>query len=75
MSLLSFLFTVWVACLCCTTPTTAGSLADIDHVILFMQENRAFDHVNHACQTLSKNLYMFSTLEPWPACEDFRTLM
>lgn len=22
----------------------AGSLADIDHVILFMQENRAFDH-------------------------------
>lgn len=23
----------------------AGSLADIDHVVLFMQENRAFDHV------------------------------
>ena len=23
---------------------SAGSLADIDHVVLFMQENRAFDH-------------------------------
>jgi phospholipase C len=22
----------------------AGSIADIDHVVLFMQENRAFDH-------------------------------
>ena len=28
-----------------TAPTAAtGSLADIDHVVLFMQENRAFDH-------------------------------
>ncbi|KAK6073106.1 hypothetical protein SCUP234_08943 [Seiridium cupressi] len=25
-------------------PAVAGSLADIDHVVLFMQENRAFDH-------------------------------
>jgi phospholipase C len=25
-------------------PVSAGSLADIDHVVLFMQENRAFDH-------------------------------
>jgi phospholipase C len=23
---------------------TAGSLTDIKHVVLFMQENRAFDH-------------------------------
>lgn len=28
-----------------TAPSAAtGSLADIDHVVLFMQENRAFDH-------------------------------
>ncbi|KAI1323731.1 phosphoesterase family-domain-containing protein [Xylariaceae sp. FL0255] len=26
------------------TTVEAGSLADIDHVVLFMQENRAFDH-------------------------------
>src|SRR6266480_4264896 len=26
------------------TPVSSGSLADIDHVVLFMQENRAFDH-------------------------------
>jgi phospholipase C len=25
----------------------ADSLKDIDHVVLFMQENRAFDHVCH----------------------------
>jgi phospholipase C len=25
---------------------SAGSLTDIKHVVLFMQENRAFDHVN-----------------------------
>lgn len=25
---------------------TADSLASIDHIILFMQENRAFDHVS-----------------------------
>jgi hypothetical protein len=25
---------------------SAGSLADIKHVVLFMQENRAFDHVS-----------------------------
>lgn len=29
------------------TIVAAGSLADIDHVVLFMQENRAFDHVRH----------------------------
>lgn len=26
------------------TTVAAGSLADIEHVVLFMQENRAFDH-------------------------------
>lgn len=25
---------------------SAGSLTDIKHVVLFMQENRAFDHVS-----------------------------
>jgi hypothetical protein len=27
---------------------SAGSIKDIKHVVLFMQENRAFDHVRHA---------------------------
>lgn len=27
------------------TAASAGSLKDIKHVVLFMQENRAFDHV------------------------------
>ena len=26
------------------TPTNAGSINDIEHIVLFMQENRAFDH-------------------------------
>lgn len=26
----------------------AGGLTDIKHVVLFMQENRAFDHVNNS---------------------------
>jgi phospholipase C len=29
-----------------STTASAGSLTDIKHVVLFMQENRAFDHVN-----------------------------
>jgi phospholipase C len=29
------------------TNSLAGSLADIKHVVLFMQENRAFDHVGN----------------------------
>jgi phospholipase C len=29
----------------CAGSTLAGSLTDIKHVVLFMQENRAFDHV------------------------------
>ena len=31
-------------CLALATAVNAYSLADIDHVVLFMQENRAFDH-------------------------------
>jgi phospholipase C len=27
------------------TTSLAGSITDIKHVVLFMQENRAFDHV------------------------------
>ncbi|KAI8652063.1 hypothetical protein NCS56_01423100 [Fusarium sp. Ph1] len=38
--------TAWVlaAVLAVTGPAESKGLADIDHVILFMQENRAFDH-------------------------------
>ncbi|KAF1983373.1 non-hemolytic phospholipase C precursor [Aulographum hederae CBS 113979] len=40
LSLLSFaLFSCY-----CVGEANAASLADIDHVVLFMQENRAFDH-------------------------------
>lgn len=31
---------------------SAGSLTDIKHVVLFMQENRAFDHVNESLVSL-----------------------
>lgn len=34
-----------VALLFPTATLAAGSLADVNHVVLFMQENRAFDHV------------------------------
>ena len=33
-----------------TVGVSAGSLSDIKHVVLFMQENRAFDHVSYACR-------------------------
>lgn len=35
-----------VAALAVTTAVQAGSLKDIKHIVLFMQENRAFDHVS-----------------------------
>jgi phospholipase C len=59
MSLISFILTVWVACLCTTTPIIAGSLADIDHVVLFMQENRAFDHVIYIHQISYTHAHIF----------------
>ena len=34
---------IFTAALAAST-ASAGSIADIDHVVLFMQENRAFDH-------------------------------
>lgn len=34
---------LWAA-LATATTAYAGSIADIEHVVLFMQENRAFDH-------------------------------
>lgn len=34
----------------CFGGAAAGSIADIEHVVLFMQENRAFDHVNPPTQ-------------------------
>jgi phospholipase C len=32
---------------------SAGSLTDVKHVVLFMQENRAFDHVSQPSYLLS----------------------
>lgn len=48
MLYISLPLALWATCLCYTAPSIAGSLADIDHVVLFMQENRAFDHVTHS---------------------------
>src|ERR1700753_36791 len=43
MTVLSF--PALYSCFCILAAgASAGSLADIDHVVLFMQENRAFDH-------------------------------
>lgn len=52
-------------------PVTAGSLRDIEHVVIFMQENRSWDTV---CPHLLKCLDAMidevrdSTLAPWPVC-------
>ncbi|WPH01291.1 Hypothetical protein R9X50_00412900 [Acrodontium crateriforme] len=35
---------LWSVVAAATTAYAAGSIADIEHVVLFMQENRAFDH-------------------------------
>jgi phospholipase C len=43
-------YVIAVICLGGANPATAGSLADVEHVVLFMQENRAFDHVNLTSQ-------------------------
>ena len=46
VNMLSFaVFGCAVALLSPKATLAAGSLADINHVVLFMQENRAFDHV------------------------------
>lgn len=34
------------AVLAAVTAVQAGSLKDVKHIVLFMQENRAFDHVS-----------------------------
>lgn len=45
----SLVGTAGITCLPIFGLSTAGSLADIEHVVLFMQENRAFDHVFVLC--------------------------
>lgn len=37
-------FAVLTSVVAGTTSAASGSIADVEHVILFMQENRAFDH-------------------------------
>jgi phospholipase C len=39
----------YLAAVTAATAAAAASLRDIDHVVLFMQENRAFDHVSSLC--------------------------
>jgi phospholipase C len=53
MALLFFLLAFW--CSCRQHAVRAGSLADIEHVVLFMQENRAFDHVSSQHNLISKS--------------------
>lgn len=36
------------AVLATATAVRAGSLRDVKHIVLFMQENRAFDHVSQS---------------------------
>jgi hypothetical protein len=79
MSLLLYLFAVW--CSCWPNQAAAGSLADIEHVVLFMQENRAFNHVSHTFQIVfNQKLKFCSILGRWPESVDskirmFRSLM
>ena len=44
-----------------TPYTTAGSIKDINHVVLFMQENRAFDHVCNIFPFPTRRLRTFSS--------------
>ena len=43
----------------------AVDLTDIKHVVLFMQENRAFDHVSPVSEICGTSLTSTSTMEPW----------
>src|ERR1700761_2281306 len=66
-------FLLWIlalTCFCGIKSTSAGSLADIEHVVLFMQENRAFDHVILPLKYQQCMLMFHSTLGQWPASGD-----
>ena len=55
---------------------SAGSLKDIKHVVLFMQENRAFDHVNKPASLSIRNASnLKSILGLWLEFVDSQTLM
>jgi hypothetical protein len=74
MALSLFLLAFWCSYL--PNPVSAGSLADIDHVVLFMQENRAFDHVSFPVFVDFKYILISdSILEPWLVSEDFKIRM
>jgi hypothetical protein len=45
----SLVGTAGITCLSLFGLSTTGSLADVEHVVLFMQENHAFDHVFVLC--------------------------
>lgn len=44
------LFSVAVAVLLGIAPVTADTLKDIEHVVIFMQENRSWDSVSTYCK-------------------------
>ena len=45
ISLTKMVSSILVTLLALAAGVSAGSIKDIKHVVLFMQENRAFDHV------------------------------
>ena len=53
-SLFLFFAALTTPALCLPANITSDSLASIDHIILFMQENRAFDHVSR-CLSVHRN--------------------
>jgi len=62
---------ILVTLLALAAGVSAGSIKDIKHVVLFMQENRAFDHVGllFICVRFN-NLITHSTSEQWLAFVD-----
>lgn len=46
---MAFLLGVALTALLASSPVYAGSLKDIEHVVIFMQENRAQDTVYPPC--------------------------
>lgn len=53
-SLFLFFAALTTPALCLPANISSDSLASIDHIILFMQENRAFDHVSR-CLSVHRN--------------------
>lgn len=63
---MSMLMGATLAVLLASTPVMGGSLKDIEHVVIFMQENRSWDTVCPRHAVNDPMAYKPSTMAPWP---------